>query len=253
MSVENKVAVVTGATAGIGLSVVEALSEAGAIVVVTGRRLERCEAIVKELSASGHRALAMELDVSRPEQAASAIGQIHAELGRLDILINNAGVIDPIARLADIPVSDWDKSIAVNLNGPFFTLQAALPHLVEREGCIINLSSGAAHKALEGWSAYCCGKAGLAMLTAATHLEYGESGVRSFGLIPGVVDTGMQGKIRESGMNPVSQIPQGDLSSPKETAQAIVWLASGMGDDLSGQEIDIRDAEIRKRMGLKTA
>ena len=106
---------------------------------------------------------------------------------------------------------------------------------------IVNVSSGAAHRPQEGWAAYCAGKAGLAMLTKCTHLEYGAQGVRVYGFAPGVVDTAMQGAIRASGINPVSTLRREDLAPTDQPAKAIAWLCTQAAAGLAGQELDIRD------------
>jgi NAD(P)-dependent dehydrogenase (short-subunit alcohol dehydrogenase family) len=117
-------------------------------------------------------------------------------------------------------------------------------------GTIINVSSGAAHRPLPGWSAYCAAKAGLAMLTRALAAEYGEQGIRVFGFAPGIVDTDMQATIRASGIGPVAKLPREALSNPREPAEAIAFLASSASSALSGQELDIRNPEFRAAAGL---
>jgi len=113
--------------------------------------------------------------------------------------------------------------------------------LANRGGTVINISSGAAHRALEGWSAYCCAKAGLATLTTALALETTRSGVRVFGLAPGVIDTDMQVTIRASGINRVSQIPRANLAPVEHPAAAILYLCTEDADDLIGKELALLD------------
>ena len=114
----------------------------------------------------------------------------------------------------------------------------------------MNVSSGAASRPLEGWSAYCAGKAGLAMLTRSLHLELGERGVRAYGLRPGVVDTDMQGVIRASGVNEVSRLRREELASVEGPARAIAYLCEPAAADLAGAEVDIRDGTFRGRAGV---
>ena len=111
-------------------------------------------------------------------------------------------------------------------------------------------SSGAAHRPLEGWSAYCSGKAALAMLTRAVALEHAAEGIRVFGFAPGTIDTDMQVTIRASGVNQISRIPRGDLAPVSHPAQAIVYLCGSGADDLAGQELSLRDEDLRCRVGL---
>ncbi len=169
-----------------------------------------------------------------------------------DILVNNAGVIGPIGRILDVSPEDWGRNIQTNLIAAFHATQTALRHMVAKGGgTVVNLSSGAAHRPMEGWSAYCSGKAGLAMLTRSVHLEYGGQGIRCFGFAPGVVDTDMQGSIRASGINPVSQIPRENLAPAHEPAEAIAWLCTPAADALAGQELDVRNPDLRKSVGLR--
>src|SRR4051812_34002453 len=122
--------------------------------------------------------------------------------------------------------------------------------LASSGGTIINVSSGAAHRPLEGWSGYCCAKAGLAMLTAALALETAPSGVRVFGLAPGAVDTETQVTIRASGINRVSRMPRSSLAPVEEPAAAIVYLCTDGANDLVGREGALLDPEFRRRIGL---
>ena len=120
----------------------------------------------------------------------------------------------------------------------------------ELRNSYVNVSSGAASRPLEGWSAYCAGKAGLAMLTRSLHLELGERGVRAYGLRPGVVDTDMQGVIRASGVNEVSRLRREELASVEGPARAIAYLCEPAAADLAGAEVDIRDGTFRGRAGV---
>ncbi|GHC43098.1 SDR family NAD(P)-dependent oxidoreductase [Neogemmobacter tilapiae] len=234
MNLSNKTALVTGGNRGIGRAAALALLGAGARVSYTTRRAGEpiagaTEHICDMLDAPGMDAL---------------LGQ------GFDILVNNAGVIGPIGRLDQVDPNAWAKNIATNLTAAFRAVQTALRARGPRGLTVVNLSSGAARRPLEGWSAYCAGKAGLAMLTRSLHEEFGGQGLRVFGFAPGVVDTGMQGEIRASGINPVSQVPQGDLANPAEPGQAIAWLCSAAADQYCGQEVDIRDAAFRQACGL---
>ncbi|MDX5349843.1 MAG: SDR family oxidoreductase [Paracoccaceae bacterium] len=243
MTLSGKTALVTGGNRGIGLATVRALAQAGATVHFTARNAANLAAAQRELgsvAATGHVAnmtdrLAMTTLMEQP----------------FDILVNNAGIIGPIGRILDVQVEDWAQNIDTNLTAAFHATQLALRHMVRNGGgTIVNLSSGAAHRPQEGWSAYCAGKAGLAMLTRSVHLEYGPQGIRVFGFAPGVVDTDMQGTIRASGINPVSQLPRASLAPADEPAKAIAWLCTRAADTLSGQELDVRNPDLRAAAGL---
>ncbi|WP_029010694.1 SDR family NAD(P)-dependent oxidoreductase [Azospirillum halopraeferens] len=247
---EGKVAIVTGASRGIGLAAAAALAGAGASVAGLARGAAEADALRRCLAAAGrpHRLIAC--DVSDRAAVEAAVRDVTDTFGGIDILVNNAGVIDPIGRLGDTDPEAWARNVDVNLTGPYRMVRAALPALLERRGTVIAISSGAAHRAIEGWSAYCSAKAGLAMLTQALALEYGGEGLRVFGFQPGVVDTQMQVAIRASGINEVSRLRREDLAKPDDPARAIVYLCTAAADDLRGQELTIRDPALRTRVGL---
>jgi NAD(P)-dependent dehydrogenase (short-subunit alcohol dehydrogenase family) len=243
MTLTGKKALVTGGNRGIGLATVRALAAAGAKVHFTARSAANLAAARRELvdiPATGHHA-----DMTDRIAMATVLDQ------GFDILVNNAAVIGPIGRILDVSVEDWARNIDINLTSAFHATQRALASMVATGGgTIVNISSGAAHRPQEGWSAYCAGKAGLAMLTRSVHMEYAAHGIRIFGFAPGVVDTDMQGAIRASGINPVSKIPRADLAPADHPARAIAWLCTPAADPLVGQELDIRAPDLRAAAGL---
>lgn len=248
---EREVAIVTGAGRGIGAATALALAQAGTRVVVAARVLADAQAVAATLPAA--RSLAVRCDVTSANDVAALMRATTAAFGPPTILINNAGVITPIGALHDTDPDAWTRAITINLGGAARMLHAVLPAMLAGgRGRVVNLSSGAAHRPLEGWSAYCAGKAGLAMLTRSTALEYGGRGVFAFGFAPGLVDTAMQVKIRASGVNPVSQIPRAALSDVAEPAAAIAFLCTSAADGLAGTEVDIRDPAFRALVGLPT-
>lgn len=246
----GKSVLVIGASRGIGAATARAFARSGATVALASRSDAACREIADAIDGEGGRAVAMSCDVADYASVRQTVDRTVEAFGRLDVLVNNAGIIDPIARFAMADPEAWAENIRINLIGAMNAARAALPHLTKDRGTLINVSSGAAHRPLEGWSAYCAGKAGLAMLTRSLALEEGKR-LRVFGFRPGVVDTGMQVKIRASGLNPVSQLKREDLAPPEQPAQAMVYLATPAADDLAGgDEIDIRDPDFRKRVGL---
>lgn len=233
-NLSSRTALVTGGNRGIGRAAVLALLGAGAKVSYTTRR------------ASDPIAGATEhvCDVND----ATGMGTLLAQ--GFDILVNNAGIIGPIGRLDQVDPDAWAQNITTNLTAAFRAAQAAIRAHGPKGLTIINLSSGAARRPLEGWSAYCAGKAGLAMLTRCLHEEFAPQSLRVFGFAPGTVDTGMQSEIRASGINPVSQIPRENLTDPTEPGQAIAWLCTPAADLYLGQEVDIRQPQFRQACGL---
>jgi 3-oxoacyl-[acyl-carrier protein] reductase len=250
----GKVAVVTGASRGIGRAAALELARDGAATFLVARTKEACEPVAAAIRSEGGRAEAIACDVSRYEDVEKLVGAVAGCHDRIDVLVNNAGVIEPIGALEECAPDLWARNITVNLVGVFHCCRAALPHLRRSggDGVIINLSSGAAHRPLEGWSAYCAGKAGVAMLTRSVALEAGDRGVRVYSFQPGVVDTEMQGTIRASGINEVSRLPREQLADPGEPARAIAWLCTDEAVDLAGRELSIGDGELRHRAGLES-
>lgn len=248
---DGKVIWVTGASRGIGKATALDCAQRGASVWVTSRDGEACELVAAEIREAGGQAYARSCDMTDFAAVDRLVQEIIAEHGRLDALVNNAGVIEPIAHVWEGDPEAWAQSITINLVGVYNGCRAVLPHFKEKgSGVIVNVSSGAAHRPREGWSAYCAGKAGVAMLTQSLALEAGPLGVRVYGLQPGVVDTHMQELIRRSGINEVSRLRRDQLADPSEPAHLISWLITEDAADLAGQELTIRDGDLRARAGL---
>lgn len=244
----GKVVVITGASRGIGAAAAREFSAAGAKVALLARSAGDIGALAGDL---GSDAMAQTCDVADPASLDAAAAAVVARWGRIDVLINNAGVIAPIARLSDADPELWARAIDVNLKGVFHGIRAVLPIMrAQAGGTILTVSSGAAHNPLEGWSAYCASKAGAAMLTRAAHLEEAAQGLRIMGLSPGTVATDMQVAIRASGVNPVSQLDPAAHIPATWPARALLWMCTPAADAYLGQEISLRDAAIRRAVGL---
>jgi len=247
-TVTGKSVLITGASKGIGAAAARAFAAAGANVALAARNGEAIADLAGEI---GQSAVAIPCDVSRYWEVEAAVEACHTAFGGLDIVINNAGVIAPIAPLAEAEPADWGHTIDINLKGVFNGMRAALPGMMARgAGTIITVSSGAAHNALEGWSAYCASKAGAAMLTRSADLEARGAGVRVMGLSPGTVATDMQREIKASGVNPVAALDWSEHIPADWPAKALLWMCGPEAGDLAGQELSLRDPDIRRRAGL---
>ena len=243
---QDKVVAITGASRGIGAAAVRAFAAAGARVALLSRDVAAISALGDEVGG-----LALRCDVADWGSVEGALGRVVQHHGRLDVLVNNAGRIEPIAALGLADPADWGHAIDVNLKGVFHGMRAAIPLMRSQgSGTILNLSSGAATTPLEGWSAYCAAKAGAAMLTRAGHLEEARHGLRIMGLSPGTVATDMQRVIAASGVNAVSRMDWSAHIPPEWVAKALVWMCSPQADDLLGEEVRLRDDAIRRRVGL---
>ncbi|WP_278922011.1 MULTISPECIES: SDR family oxidoreductase [Pseudophaeobacter] len=248
MDIKGKTVVITGASRGIGADAARVFAAAGANLALLARSTESLTTLAEEI---GGNTLAFACDVSDPAAVAAALQKAHADFGSLDVLINNAGVIDPIARIQEANPADWGKLMDINIKGVFNGIHAALPLMKSGNGgTIINIGSGAAYNALEGWSAYCTSKAGVLMLTRALHLEEGGNGIRVLSLSPGTVATEMQRKIKSSGINPVSQIDWEDHVPAAWPAKTLLWMCGADADEFLGDEVSLRLEDIRKRVGL---
>ncbi|MDG1116269.1 MAG: SDR family oxidoreductase [Flavimaricola sp.] len=248
MDMTDKVVLITGASRGIGEAAARGFAAAGAKVALAARGKDRIASIAGEIGSS---AMAIPCDVSRFWEIEAAVGATLAEFGRLDVLIGNAGAIEPISRMAEADPDDWGKVIDINLKGVFYGMRAALPVMLEQGGgTVLTVSSGAAYAPVEAWSHYCSSKAGAAMLTRSLHKEYGDLGIRAMGLSPGTVATEMQREIKASGINPVSQLDWSDHIPPEWPARALMWMCGAEADPWLGEDVNLREDEIRRSVGL---
>lgn len=200
---DGTVALITGASSGIGEATARALAEQGATVAVAARRLERLERLAAEIGGDGHTALAIQSDITDQKQAIAAVDRTVDELGRLDIVVNNAGqmLLGPIE---DAPTEEWDRMIDLNLKGLVNTTHAALPHLLaaaedSQRGCadVVNISSVAGRIARSGSGVYNLTKHGVGAFSESFRQEFASRRVRSVIIEPGAVDTELTDHIRD--------------------------------------------------------
>ncbi|MFS4581831.1 SDR family oxidoreductase [Phaeobacter sp. C3_T13_0] len=248
MEIKGKTVVITGASRGIGADAARVFAKAGANLALLARSEDSLVELAKEI---GGNVLTFACDVADYRAVAAAVSETEAKFGPIDVLINNAGVVDPIARLEAADAAEWAQLIDINVNGVFNGMRAVLPGMkAAGGGTILTVSSGAAHNPVEGWSAYCASKAAAAMLTRSLHHEEGNNGIRAMGLSPGTVATEMQRVIKASGVNPVSQLEWTDHIPAEWPARTLLWMCTEAADPLVGSEIALRDEGIRKQVGL---
>ncbi|MEP4769427.1 MAG: SDR family oxidoreductase [Roseibium sp.] len=247
----GQVALVTGASRGIGEAAAHSLAKYGAMVVLAARSSGDINRIASEIKAAGGSAIAVTCDVSSYEDVTKAIQHAIDTFGGIDILVNNAGVIDPISRIDESDPEEWGKAIDINVKGVYHGMRVAIPHMLKKgSGTIVNISSGAASGALEGWSAYCSSKAAALSLTKCGDKEFGEKGLRIVGLSPGTVATKMQVDIKASGINPVSQLDPSVHIPAEWVGETICWLCTDAGDTYRGVDCSLRDEDVRTAVGL---
>ncbi len=247
----NRTILITGANRGIGAATAAHFAALGAQVILAARAPDTAAPVQKAIEDAGGTARTVACDVAQPDSVAQAVRAALDWTGRLDVLVNNAGLIDPVARLADSDPTAWGTVVDVNLKGVYHGLRYALPVMAEQgQGTIINLSSGAATSALEGWSHYCATKAAVLSLTRVADKEYREKGVRVLGLSPGTVATRMQTQIRDSGINPVSQLAWSAHIPAEWVAKAIAYLATPTSDAHLGTDFSLKSDAGRAEAGL---
>ncbi|MAC79661.1 MAG: short-chain dehydrogenase [Rhodobacteraceae bacterium] len=228
-----------GASQGIGAATARLFVTAGWNVALLARSRDKIAALAEDL---GPKVLALPCDVTDFAGLEAAVATCRSHFGGLDAVIANAGVIAPVAPLAEVDPKAWTDATATNLNGVFHVIRAALPALVQQgSGTIICVSSGASRNPLEGWSHYCAAKAGVAMLTRCLDLEARDKGIHAYALDPGTVATEMQRTIRASGVNPVSRLAPSDHFPPEAPARALLWLCGPQAIRLAGTEVLLRD------------
>ena len=236
---DNKVALVTGAAAGIGAGIAELFAEAGAFVVAFDINAEGARQMEQKLR-ERTRALAVAGDVSCEEDVKAAIEQTVQQFGTLDILINNAGIEVP-GPMVEMTSRDWDRQLNVNLKGVFLFSKFAIPHLRTHGGAIVNISSVHAFVSYEGNAAYDASKAGVIGLTRALALEHGRDGIRVNAICPGYINTPLMDewlRIQPDAAAALRQVlrvhPLGRIGTPRDVAETALFLASDAASFISG-------------------
>ena len=239
-SLKGKVALVTGASQGIGRATSLALAEAGAKVAVAARSADKLASLVSEIGAKGGEALAVPMDVADAAQIKAGFQQVLAKFGRLDILVNNAAITRDTLALR-MKLEDWDAVLRTNLTGAHLCIQQALGAMLkQRSGRIINLSSVVAETGNAGQANYVASKAGLIGLTRAIAVEVASRSITVNAVAPGFIETPMTNPLPQELKDKMkAMIPLGRFGQDREIAAAIVFLASDEAGYITGQVLDV--------------
>lgn len=240
MTLEGKVALVTGASQGIGRACALVLAEGGADVVLGARNREKLEAVAEEVEVLGRKAVAVSLDVADGGSVKAAVAQALEAFGKIDILVNNAGMTRDGLLLRMKP-EDWEAVLRTNLNGAYHCIRAVLPGMVKRRyGRIINITSVVAQAGNAGQANYVASKAGLIGLTKAVAVEVASRNITVNAVAPGFVATAMtEGLSDEVKEKILSGIPLGRMGTDREVACAVRFLASDEADYITGHVLNV--------------
>ena len=250
MKLKDKVALITGAGRGIGRAIALHFAREGADVMLAARTRNEIEAVAKSVNACGRRSLAIVADVSKEEDVDSMVNAAIREFGRIDILVNSAGIGGPAGPVVCTSVAEWDATISVNLRGVFLVARAVLPAMIEaKSGKVINVASSAGLVGVPNISAYCASKFGVIGLTQSLAREVAEVGICVNSLCPGPTETSLAQthwpliaeaariSIQELRENIVRNTPQKRILSVDDVTPVAVFLASRDSDGITGEEI----------------
>ena len=244
VSFEGKVALVTGASSGMGLAAARAFAEAGAAVVLADIQDEAVKMAAQELVAAGHKGIAVRCDVSDDAQVAAMVDRTVAEFGRLDAAFNNAGVMARIAPTAESTREEWDRVTGVNLRGVWSCMKHELRQMEgQGSGAIVNNASVGALTGNPGIGAYIASKHGVIGLTRTAALEYVKQGIRVNAVNPGLIDTQIGRDVVSGDEQAYAEmeknVPIGRAGRPEEIASAVLWLCSPGASYVVGQALTV--------------
>lgn len=244
MKLENKVAIITGSTRGIGRATAKLFATEGAKVVVVGTNAELGESCVAEIKADGGKAIFCKTDVTSEESLSALVKAALDTYSRIDILVNNAGVGGSTANMNDITMDEWNKVLTTNLTAPFMLCKKVIPVMEEQGGgAIVNIASMASTGAGRGGLAYTSAKHGLLGLTRQMSMDHGRTGVRINAVLPGPIETDMIARVLAIPQHPVcmkiKMSPAARAGRPEEVAQAVAFLASDEASFIHGAALAV--------------
>ncbi len=230
---QDKVVMITGASRGLGRALALAFSREGANLIITSRNEDALKPVVEEAEGAGVEVLAIAMDVSESEDVEKLVNAAVERFGRIDVLVNNAGLLGPRVPIAKYPEDEWRKVLEANLTGPFLLAKAVIPNMPEG-GSIINITSGVSIEGRPRWGAYSVSKFGLEGLTQILAAELGEHGIRVNSVDPGSMRTEMR----------AAAYPDEDpmtLITPEENTDVFLYLASDESRNVSGERFKAQE------------
>jgi NAD(P)-dependent dehydrogenase (short-subunit alcohol dehydrogenase family) len=234
-SLENKVAIITGAGSGIGKATAELFARKGAKVVISDISEKNGNSAVEEIKNAGGEAFFIKADSSKAADNEALVKQTIEKYGSLDIAVNNAGIGGPLSVTGEYPIDGWQKVIDINLSGVFYGLRYQIPAMLEKGGSIVNIASILGQAGTKFSPAYVAAKHGVVGLTKAAALEYADKKIRINSVGPGYIKTPLLSSLDESATNALVALhPMGRLGESEEIAEMILWLASSKSSFVTG-------------------
>ena len=249
---DAQVALVTGASRGIGAAAARAFAEAGATVVLAARSAQAIEAIAEEINAAGGRALAIPAYMTDPESVMRLVEKTVATFGRLDVAFNNAGAGQMPKPVAEISFEDFEAGLKANLYGAFLGMKYEIPAMLAAGGgAIVNMSSTAGLQGAPGMGPYAAAKHGVVALTKTAALDYGKSNIRVNAVAPGPIVNEQMSRLPEDRLQQIARfIPLGRLGRTEEVARTVVWLCSDEASFITGAVLSIDGGRLAGSAGL---
>ena len=237
----GKVAFITGAASGIGRAAALAFAREGARVAITDRTEAALDQLRAEIEAASGEVLAIQCDVSVPEDVEAAVAKTAERFGRIDCAFNNAGVENKAAPVHEITLDEWDRILDINLRGTFVCMKHEIAQMLRQGGgVLVNTSSGAGIRGVAGGASYAASKHALIGLTKSAALDYAKANIRVNAVLPGNIETPMMDRFTGGDIQKAIDLePVGRLGKPEEIAEAVLWMCSDLGAFVTSAAISV--------------